>query len=368
MSIRTKFATILCGVVAVLIFIPACSSLKSHEPRYQGKTLGVWVAELSKEHPEETSPDQGWVREGTWTNVVQAVGTNGIPYYLKLMADSNDDLRRYWGGHAIVILGPAATSAIPTLASLLDKHRTGYEAERGLVAIGPAAIPAVIGVIETSTNLTRARAMEILAEYGPSARSAVPLLTEIIRSDSPLSWPAMQALVEIETNQAVILPLLALHVSDTNTAVGNSAIGAAYALGRLGDAGVPLLLLMLTNETRIVRASAAGALDPDFRKYSKDKNVTNAPGFQRLRVEYNMRLSRVGARTYAKGDFVAAAETAAQFTNSPDANIREAANNALNVLRPLAETNVPQSKLDRENGFPFPPKSPGVNNVPKPEL
>jgi len=354
---KTKFVLVVCGLMVAFVFVPACSSLKSHEPLYQGKTLSVWVAELSKEHPEETSPDQGWAREGTWTNVVQAVGTNGIPYYLKLMTDSDDQLRKYWGEQAIVILGPSATSTIPTLVSMLD-NRAGNGAARGLVAIGPAAIPAVMGFIETSTSLRRGRAIDILAEYGPSASSAVPLLTEIIRSDSPLAWPAMQALVEIETNQAVILPLLALHVSDTTTAAGNSAIGAAYALGRLGDAGVPLLLMMLTNETRIVRASAAGALDPDFRKYSKDKNVTNAPGFQRLRVEYNMRLSRVGARTYAKGDFVAAAETAAQFTNSPDANIREAANNAFNVLRPLAETNVPQSKLDRENGFPFPPRLP----------
>ena len=357
MNTRTKFVTILGGVVAAVIFIPACSSLKSHEPQYQGKALSVWVAELSREHPEETSPDQGWVREGTWTNVVQAVGTNGIPYYLKLMADSNDGLRRYWGGHAIVILGPAATSAIPALVDFLNNNnRAGYEAARGLAAIGPAAVPAVIGTIESSTNLTRARAIEILGEYGPSASSAVPVLTQIIRSDSPLAWPAMQALVEIETNQEVVLPLLALHVSDTNTAVGNSAIGAAYALGRLGNAGVPLLLMMLTNEARIVRGSAAGALDPDFQKYSKDKFATKAPGFQRLRCEYNLKMSRAGFLAYSQGDYVAAAQTAAQYTNSSDTNIREVANQVFNILRPLAETNVPQLKLDQPEGVPGLPR------------
>jgi hypothetical protein len=194
--------------------------------------------------------------------------------------------------------------------------------------------------VETLTNRGRVKAIEILGEFGPLAKPAVPILIQIIKSDSPLAWPAMQTLVEIETNQTVVLPLLALHVLDTN-----SAIGAAYALGRLGDAGVPILLMALTNETRIMRCSAAGALDPDFQKYSKDKSVTNALGFRRLCCEYNLKVIRAGVRAYAQGDFVAAAQTAAQYTNSTDTNIREAANNVLNILRPLAETNVPQMKL-----------------------
>jgi HEAT repeat protein len=352
---KTRCVSIVCGLIAAFVFVPACSSLRSHEPRYEGKQLSVWMAELSKQTEEETPYTQGWAREATWTNVVQGVGTNGLPYYLRWMVDSDDQLRLYWAGHAIVILGPAAEPAIPTLAGWLNKGHVGYAAGRGLAAIGPAAIPALIEAVETLTNRGQSMAIEILGEFGPLAKPVVPDLIQIIKSDSPMAWPAMQSLVEIETNPAVVLPLLALHVADTNTAVGNSAIGAAYALGRLGNAGVPMLLMMLTNETRIVHASAAGALDPDFQKYSKDKNVTNAPGFLRLCLDYLKMTSRAGIRAYSKGDYVAAAETAAQYTNTPDANIREAANNVLNILRPLAETNVPQSKLDQQEGV-FMPK------------
>jgi hypothetical protein len=344
---RAKYVSFLCGVVALLIILTACASLKSREPRYEGKTLSVWVAELSKEHPEETSPDQGWAREGTWTNVVRGVGTNGLPYFLKLMTNANDDLQRYWGGHAIVILGPAAASAIPTLVGLLDRNRTGYEAARGLAAIGPAAVPALTEYIETSPGLTPARAIEVLGEYGPSASPAIPVLTQIIQSDSLLAWPAMQTLVEVETNQAVTLPLLALHIADTNC-----TIGTAYGLGRLGDAGLPMLLTMLTSGARIVRTSAMGALDPDFQKYSKDKGSTDSPGFKRLSLEYLMRMGSVGYRAYSQGDFVVAAATAAQYTNNPDSTIREVANHALEILRPLAETNVPQSKVDQQERIP----------------
>lgn len=314
------------------------------------------MAELCKQTNKGASVEQGWAREATWTNVVQAVGTNGLPYYLKWMVDSDDQLRRYWAGHAIVILGPAAEPAIPALADLLNKDRTGYAAARCLAAIGPAAIPAVMEAVETLTNRARAMAIEILGEFGPLARPAVPALIQIIKSDSPMAWPAMQSLVEIETNQAVVLPLLALHVSDTNSAAGNSAIGAAYALGRLGNAGVPMLLMMLTNETRIVRGSAAGALDPEFQKYSKDKNVTNAPSFLRLRVEFGLNVSRVGVRALKQGDIVAAAQTATQYTNSSEANIREAANNVLNILRPLAETNMPLLKQMEGGGFKYEPE------------
>ncbi len=314
------------------------------------------MVKLCKQTNKGASDEQGWAREATWTNVVQAVGTNGLPYYLKWMADSDDQLRRYFAGHAIEILGPAAEPAIPTLAGLLNKGRTGYVAARCLAAIGPAAIPAVMEAVDTLTNRPRATAIEILGEFGPLARPAVPALIQIIKSDSPLAWPAMQSLVEIETNPAVVLPLLALHVADTNTAVGNSAIGAAYALGRLGNTGVPMLLMMLTNETRIVRGSAAGALDPEFQKYSKDKNVTNAPSFLRLRIEYGLDVSRVGVRALKQGDFVTAAQTAAQYTNSPEANIREAANNVLNILRPLAETNMPLLKQLEGGGFKYEPE------------
>jgi hypothetical protein len=204
--------------------------------------------------------------------------------------------------------------------------------------------------VETLTNHGRVAAIYILGEFGPVARPAVPVLVQIIKSDSPLAWPAIQTLVEIETNPAVMLPLLALHVADTNT-----GHGAAYALGRLGNAGVPMLLMSLTNDTRGFRCFAAGALDPGFQKHSLDKDGTDTLGFRRRCCEYNLKVLNAAVRSYSQGDCVAAAQVAGQYTNSPDANIREAANYALNILRPFAETNVSQMKLqERDDSRPRP--------------
>ena len=312
------------------------------------------MAEFTRQAHDDKSFDHGPAREAMWTNVVQTVGTNGLPLYLRWMTDRNDQLRQYLAQHAFDILGPTAEPAIPALTNLLKGDETARVAARGLGAIGPASIPALIDAVNTLTNRGQVQAIVVLGDFGPLAKPAVPALIQIIKSDSPLAFPAMQVLVEIETNQATVLPLLALHVADSTTAVGNSAIGAAYALGRLGNAGVPMLLMMLTNETRVVHASAAGALDPEFQSFSLDKGNTNWHGFQRMRSIYNLSVMRAGMRAYSKGNFVAATETAAQYTNSPDASIRDAASNVLNILCPLAETNVPQSKLDQQDGVFLP--------------
>ena len=353
---QSKYVSIACGVMAALVFVPACSSLRSHEPRYEGKRLSVWATELDTPSREEKSLSQMSAREATWTNVVQTTGTNGIPFYVQWLGDTNDQSHKYRAERAIEILGPAAEPAIPALASLLRNDQASIVVANCLLATGPAAIPALTEAVETLTNRGRMAAITILGEFGPAATPAVLVLTQIIKSDSPLVWPAMQTLVEIETNPAVVLPLLALHVADTNCAVG-----AAYALGRLGNAGVPMLLTMLTNETKIIRYSAAGALHPVFQEYLNGKSGPSAPGFQfrRMCCAFNLKILGEANRASMQGDFVAAAEISARYTNSPDANIREAANNALKVLRPLAETNVPQSKLDLQNGFMPRPRLPG---------
>jgi hypothetical protein len=336
--------------MAALVFLSACASLRSHEPRYEGKRLSVWVVELNTSSKEEESLAQMAARQAMWTNVVRAVGTNGLPFYSQWIGDASNPARKYGSVLAMEILGPAAEPAIPALASLLKDDQTAPAAAECLWATGSAAIPALTEAVETLTNRGRTAAIYILGEFGPTAKPVVPVLIQIIKSDSPLAWPAMQTLVEIETNPAVILPLLALHVADTN-----SAPGAAYALGRLGNAGVPMLLMALTNETRHMRCFAVGALDPEFQKYSMDKSSTNSSRFRRLCCVYNLKVMGAASRSYSQGEFVVAAQAAGQYTNSTDANIREAADHALNILRPLAETNVPQMKLqERDDSMPKP--------------
>lgn len=347
MGMKTKHYVIACGLmVTLLLFIAACSSLGPKEPRYEGRRLSVWADEHNSWTNQDASPAQYAVAEATWTNVVYAVGTNGLPCYSKWLGDFSNPNRQYRSQEAIEILGPAAEPLIPTLAGLLKHDQTASSAVRCLSAIGSVSIPCLTEAVETLTNRGQSYAISALASFGPAAKPVVPVLIRIIKSDSRLAWPAMQALVEIETDIDVVLPLVSSRLSDTNCAPG-----AAYALGRLGNAGVPILLMSLTNETRSIRCFATGALDPQFQSCSLNQDKANLLWFQQLGCEYNLKVLQAATRCYSLGDFIAATQTAEQFTNSPDAKIREAASHALAILRPLAATNVSQARLDGTHNY-----------------
>ena len=333
-------------MIVALVFVAGCLSPRPKEPSYESKRLSVWAVETSTFANQEETSAQYAAAEAIWTNVVRAVGTNGLPFYLLWLGDAPNSFRQFRGEQAIEILGPAAEPAIPTLASLLKNDEAASYAARCLSAFGPAAIPYLTEAVETLTNRGRVIAISTLAEFGSVAESVVPVLIQLIKSDSPLAWPAMQALVEIETNTDLVLPLLVSHVSDTNC-----ASGAAYALGRLGNAGVPILLMSLTNQSRSIRCFAAGALDPQFQTYALIEVKTNAFWFQRLCTQYNLKVLQAASRSYSLGDFVAAVKAAEQYTNSINETIRESANCVLSILRPLAETNVPQMRLEEERNF-----------------
>ncbi len=335
-----------CVLLVSFVFAASCSSPNSHEPRYEGKSLSVWVNELSAPTPHEPSPLQVAANMSTWTNVVRSIGTNGLPLYLKWIEERNDTSRDYFAVNAIQILGFRAEPAIPALAGMLKNDQIASPAAFCLESIGSAAIPALIQAVETLTNHGQSEAIYTLADFGLIAKPAIPALTQIAKLDSPVAWPAMQALVEIETNSALVLPVLVQHARNTN-----NGVGAAYGLGRIGNAGIPTLLNLLTNETRIILCSAAGALSPEFQKYSLDKAGANTGGTRRLTSIFNLCTVHAAAQGYGKGYLVMAAQTAMLYTNSADIDIREAADKTLTLLRSLAATNIPQADIDKQSGF-----------------
>jgi HEAT repeat protein len=338
--------SIVLGLLAAIVLVPACSTTRLREPVYAGKRLSSWMDELNREWKEDEPLAQVTARQEMWTNVVRAVGTNGLPLYLRWLGNSPRLQTHYGAQLAIQILGPAAEPAIPDLAQLLKNEETANAAAECLSAIGPVAIPALIEAVTTETNRGRSAAIWILGEFGPAANSAAAVLIQVINTDPAFADPAMRSLVEVETNTAIVLPLLAAHVSDSN-----NAAGATYALGRLGRPGIPILVESLTNQSRNIRCFAEGALDPDFQKYSLDNKDGAVPRFRTLTCIYNSKVLRTAFRSYAQGDFRVAAEIACRYTNDADVIIQAVASNALTCLRPFAETNVPQMKMVEENNF-----------------
>jgi hypothetical protein len=334
--------SIVVGSLIASMVVSACSLLHPREPVYEGKKLSAWMVDLNRQWTEETQFAEVTARMQKWTNVVEAVGTNGLPVYLRYLQESPRLPTTYGAQVAVQILGPRAAPAIPDLVRLLHKEESAFMSACCLEAIGPDAVPALIDAVGTTTNRGRDAAIMVLGELGPSASSASEALIHVINTDPQSAEGAMRAIVELETNTAVLLPLLADHACDTN-----NGLGAMHALGRIGRPGYPILIQSLTNDHRSVRCFAQGALDPEFEKLSWGN--PDVPPFRTLTCIYNLKALSGSWRAYSQGDFRVAMETAARFTNDVNAAIRIAASNAVVYLAPIAATNIPQMKLDEEN-------------------
>jgi hypothetical protein len=261
--------------------------------------------------------------------------------YLKGIQDTEHPGRNYGSSLAFGILGPVAEPAIPDLVQLLQNNNTVRGAANALVAIGPASIPALIGVMGIVSNRSQYVVISALGQFGSAAVASSPILIRIIETNSVSSDAAIRTLVEIETNRNDLIPLFAQHIADSN-----AVLGANYALGRLGKPGIPVLLQSLTNESRHVRAFAEGALDPDFQKFSFDRTNNSAPSFMRLISLYNLKVMGAASESYSEGDFRMAAKTAGNFLNDRNPAIQMAASNAFLYLTPLAQTNISQRMID----------------------
>lgn len=243
------------------------------------------MEELGRDQGVEVSLSEALRREEMLTNIVLTIGREAVPcavrwirerprpsWYDEFQFRVESALRarirlperkdRSWEALWVFqVLGPTAKQAIPDLARLVnDEYLCGYAA-RCLAAIGPESIPALSNALATGTNQVRREAAEALAELGPSASAAAPLLLQTIRTAPAAASFALRALVEVETNSATLLPLLIERFADTNTAPD-----AAYALARLGTPGLPFLLQGLTNQQPTIRAAARAALDPGFQR------------------------------------------------------------------------------------------------------
>jgi hypothetical protein len=272
-------------LVAVLLIASAVVLLllmPSNEPYHQGKALGRWMRECNA--PDKSaSPEEIHLRRQTFTNVVRALGTNALPYYVVLLEkESRHSFRSSrnvcgpievirWRIHqlftkpvppgtinAFEILGPAAKPALPELTRLLGDPETSDQAALCLVAIGPDSIPILTNALldANSPELTRFIAAEALGGITPPSPAVLPVLHAVARGDDPgLANAACEALIKAETNTALLLPLLAQRLSQSNT-----AYTTAVLLRRLGKAGMPLLQAALTNENRSARGAAEDVL------------------------------------------------------------------------------------------------------------
>ena len=178
--------------------------------------------------------------------------------------------------HAVEVarrLGPLAATLTSDLVDIMSEQDLADELHRevhfAIGAIGPdaaEAIPVLIQSLDGDNSQVRASACYALGKIGDAAKQASEQLMACTEEEDPfLQLAAVWSLLEINGQSPELiekaLPLLTKALSMENEFI---RIEAARSLGKLGGAAssaTGALKELLTDESSIVRAAAAQALD-----------------------------------------------------------------------------------------------------------
>jgi HEAT repeat protein len=220
----------------------------------QKKTANDWIQELKNEAPAVRSraalalgqPGQDVER------VVEALG--------QALTDENQDVR----GAALASLsaiGPDAADAVPRIIGILQDEKMALRrsAANALGRIGDArAAPALAAAGRDENGPLRHAARDALAAMGAAA---VPFWIELLDSDDELDRiGATSALLRLGPEAEVAVPALAKALKDESVSVRKQAGEVLGAIGPEAQAAVPALLEATRDEELFVRMNAAWAL------------------------------------------------------------------------------------------------------------
>jgi len=156
-------------------------------------------------------------------------------------------------------IGAKAKPAIPLLIRLHEYSLDEHEIEETFLAIGPAALDALVESLEGET--ASPRIVNAIARFGGKAEKAIPTLIASAREgDFEKRLSLANALGSIHSNPTVSLPILDRLLKDKHAIV---RAAAAKSIGRFGlkaDSAAPQLRAALKDDFADVRIAAIGAL------------------------------------------------------------------------------------------------------------
>jgi HEAT repeats/PBS lyase HEAT-like repeat len=237
-------------LLAALLAVAALGGLvwlvsrpREPEPLYRGKPLSYWLQGFSPGNP----PSQKGEVQPTYAEAESAFayyGTNAIPALLRILATPDHPLKDKFFAlvrrqHFIHITQP-----LPYPAGA---------AARGFQPLGTNAAPAVpqlMQIYERHPSVMSQQVVPaILAQIGPSAKAAVPLLVRATTNDDAyVRNNAVYALGQIGGEPALIVPALTECLADTFDNTRANAADALATFGTNARPAVPALLKLLVQE------------------------------------------------------------------------------------------------------------------------
>jgi hypothetical protein len=254
------------------------------EPIHHGRRLSAWV--------EDLHPRVGEARQQQAELALRAIGTNAVPYLVKLLQHREPRLLRELRGFsertktflrmdselelpwvavverdmqlsaAFAALGPSARPAFPMLTNLLLRPETATVSASALARLGPEAFGALSRALENPQAQVRAAAAGVLGSMSGDLSKIIPALRiALTDSDKSVRINAVVSLGQIaEIDPEAVLDDLIRGLRDSSPTV---KIFAAELLARLGDGArpaVPELVNMAKGLDRLARGTAVSAL------------------------------------------------------------------------------------------------------------
>lgn len=184
-----------------------------------------------------------------------------------------------------------AAAALPALieamTSALDADQCADHAYGDVAAIGPAAVPALIGLLAGPASRTRRSALLALGTIAPQTPESLKSIAGLL-ADESLGGNAQQLLAEIGSDAVGVL--IEALLSETPAARRR----AAYALIRLGPAAtaaVPTLVARLPLESGDTKRAVMAAIG----RFAGERSREAIPELRRALTEPSLRRDAAGA-------------------------------------------------------------------------
>ncbi len=259
----------LASAAGILLFV---LMLHNREPRYHGHPLTYWTTKLKqgphKEHAEAQEALRAMGKSAV-PSLVHDLERHDSPLKVKLLkkyAPRFHYLYRwlpeaaYWkqaaAASALGEIGPSASNAVP---ALLQLSRTSwpwrFTAVAALMKVRGEPIDGMISDLDDTNMAQWGETAQIVAEFGTSARPAIPALCRALTSDK--GWAAAYAIEHIHSDPETAVPALMDEIKRGSKAT--TMINSIRALGGFEDEArpaIPLLRQLLLDDNSIVRQSA----------------------------------------------------------------------------------------------------------------
>ena len=209
--------------LGIIIFAFSIHRLLVHEPVYEGKTVGQWLAVIARDRIIED--------EGEAFDALKGAGPEVVPYLIDALKKEDSKFDKIYNG----VLQKLPTRLRDSLPPFRDVNYMRMKAESLLQIVSPAckqaALPELLALLNSPQEDVRDSAAATLREFGMDAKPAVPKLIEYLTNANwILRSAACEVLEAVGPEAKAAVPALVQLLQDDDTAAGLSAYAALYVI------------------------------------------------------------------------------------------------------------------------------------------